>query len=74
MQNLHTLQYDALVDLLSSYTVKYTQMIANHQMNTEEFYNCKIMVKYLQEEIEARDRSNRQQASKNETGINGNSS
>jgi hypothetical protein len=54
MEHLHDLDYAALVDLLAVYTEKYTQMIADRNMTSPEFYECKIMVKRLQKEIEAR--------------------
>ncbi len=54
MENLHNLDDAALMDMLASYTVIYTQMIADRNMDSEEFYNCKLMVKLLQKEIEDR--------------------
>jgi uncharacterized membrane protein (DUF106 family) len=42
------------MDMLASYTAMYTQMIADRNMDSEEFHNCKLMVKHLQKEIEDR--------------------
>ena len=52
--DLHNKTESELVDLLSAYTAKYTQMVLNRDLSSDEFYECKMMVRYLQSEIEAR--------------------
>jgi hypothetical protein len=54
MENVHNLPDNALVDMLAVYTDKYTKMINELNMECHEFYDCKLMVRYLQQEIEAR--------------------
>ncbi len=55
MENLHKIDYATLVDLLADYTSKYTQMISERNMKSKEFYECKIILKVIQKEIEARE-------------------
>jgi len=54
MNEFHNLNDAALMDMLALYTSKYTQMILERDMKSQAFYDCKIIVQYLQREIEAR--------------------
>ena len=55
MEDLHKIDYATLVDLLSEYTARYTQLISERNMTTKEFYECKIILKLIQKEIEVRE-------------------
>lgn len=65
MENIHHLNDAALLDLLSDYTARYTQLIAEKNMDSPEFQECKAMVKYLQKEIEKRQKNQAKDSSKN---------
>jgi hypothetical protein len=54
MEQIHTLADNELIDMLSVYTFRYTQMIVQRDLQSTEFMECKRMVKFLQQEIEAR--------------------
>jgi hypothetical protein len=54
IEDLHKKSEEELIDLLSNYTSKYTQMVLARDLSSQEFYDCKMIVRYLQGEIEAR--------------------
>lgn len=54
IEDLHKKSEEELIDLLSSYTSKYTRMVLERDLSSQEFYDCKMIVRYLQGEIEAR--------------------
>jgi hypothetical protein len=54
MEKIHTLPDLELMDMLSTYTFRYTQMIVDRNRDSKEFIDCKRMVKFLQQEIESR--------------------
>ena len=51
---LHNKTEAELMDMLSNYTAKYSQMVLERDLYSKEFFECKMMVRYLQSEIEAR--------------------
>jgi hypothetical protein len=53
MENLHTLELPALVDMLATYTADYTRMLTEGALK-EEFEQCKMTIALLQKEIEFR--------------------
>lgn len=54
IEDLHKKTEEELFDLLSNYTSKYTHMVLERNMSSQEFFDCKMIVRYLQSEIEAR--------------------
>ena len=55
MEEMKIMSNTALINLLASKTVSYTQMLAGN-IKTEEFYNCKRTIEQLTAEIELRKR------------------
>lgn len=53
MRDLKKMSLTALVSLLATETVVYTQMLAGNK-KTDEFYQCKKLIEQLTEEIESR--------------------
>lgn len=62
MEDLKIMSNTALINLLASKTVSYTQMLAGN-IKTEEFYNCKRIIEQLTAEIELRKGANNLQRS-----------
>jgi hypothetical protein len=54
VDKIHTLSDDELVDMLSHYTSKYAQLFSERSMDSRDFKQSKLMVRYLQKEIESR--------------------
>ena len=52
--DLHKKTDAELMDMLSTYTAKYSKMVLERDLTSDEFFECKMMVRYLQSEIEAR--------------------
>jgi hypothetical protein len=52
--DLHKKTEAELIDMLAIYTAKYAEMVLNRDLTSDEFYDCKMIVRYLQSEIEAR--------------------
>ena len=57
MEEIKIMSNTALINLLASKTVSYTQMLAGN-IKTEEFYNCKRTIEQLTAEIELRKGAN----------------
>ena len=57
MENLHRLNSDALVDLLSKQTAAYLQM-QTEGGSVEDFRRCKLLLRALQKELDQRNRNN----------------
>ena len=55
MNDLHTSETTVLVDLLATYTEKYTRFLTEKRAS-DEFNECKQMIAILQEEIQSRHR------------------
>jgi len=53
MQELHTLDSSQLMDLLAKYTSDYTKMMSENMMD-DKYENCKLTIKAIQAEIDAR--------------------
>ena len=53
MQELHGLDNTQLIDLLAQYTSNYTKMFSDNMMG-DEYEKCKLTIKAIQTEIDAR--------------------
>ena len=53
MENLNSLDTSLLVDLLSQYTERYTNMLTEG-CDQEEFEKCKLTIEAIQKEIQVR--------------------
>ena len=53
MGELNKLDNSQLIDLLAKYTADYTKMISKNMM-ADEYEKCKLIIKAIQTEIEAR--------------------
>ena len=53
IQEIHTLETPALVDLLAVYTANYSRML-REGASDEEFAKCSLTIRYIQAEIDYR--------------------
>ena len=59
MRELSSLNDKEIRDLLVSFTDMYSSIIIDHDFNSEEYYQCRDMIREIQLEIEFRQRAKR---------------